>query len=339
MSECERCQERLVEHVSGELEGVELRAVVDHLADCELCQVVDRKLRVGLAFAARLGVEEPPEAVTKAVMKAARAQSGDDPAATTFSASMLPLPMAGFWGKARVFVVRPQFVMGTVMVLAVVFGAWYVPSRVEISRAGSGAPATAAPGATGLDPLEESGEGVPPPVVAQSAEVAAQVPGSAPVVPSTDARLERGLQAFGRSDYVAAIDELNAVVSAPDVSEAAWPTATHHLARSYRRHGDCESATRRYEQLFRRSPAYNQTHLAMVEAGACYRELDNEPRARELLELAVQDPATRESAQAELDLLGAPPHSRRPSRTPAPSRSQVDREPSFQPSGYTDSPY
>ncbi len=180
---------------------------------------------------------------------------------------------------------------------------------------------------------------MPPPVVVPSAEVAAQAPGSAPTIPSTDARLERGLQAFGRSDYVAAIDELNAVVSAPDVSDAAWPTATHHLARSYRRHGDCESATRRYEQLFRRSPAYNQTHLAMVEAGACYRELDNEPRARELLELAVQDPATRESAQAELDLLGAPPHSRRPSRTPAPSRSQVDREPSFQPSGYTDSPY
>ena len=138
---------------------------------------------------------------------------------------------------------------------------------------------------------------------------------------------------------MAAIDELNAVVSAPDVSEAAWPTATHHLARSYRRHGDCESATRRYEQLFRRSPAYNQTHLAMVEAGACYRELGNQPRARELLELAVQDPATRESAQAELDLLGAPPNSRRPSRAPAPGRSQPEREPSFQPSGSTDSPY
>lgn len=338
MSECERCQERLVERVSGELEGVELRAVVDHLADCELCQVVDAKLRVGLAFAARLSVEEPPDAVTKAVMKAARERCGDDPAATTFSASMLPLPMAGFWGRARVFVVRPQFVMGTVMLLAVVFGAWYVPHRVQISRAGSGAPATAAPGAVAPTPLDESGEGVPP-VAAPSAEVAVQAPGSAPTAPSTEARLERGLQAFGRSDYVAAIDELNAVVSAPDVSDDAWPTATHHLARSYRRNGDCESATRRYEQLFRRSPAYNQTHVAMVEAGACYRELGNEVRARELLDAAALDPATREAAQAELDLLGAPPHSRRPARTPAPSRSQLDRQPGFQPSGSADSPY
>ena len=106
-----------MEWVSGELEGVEQRAVADHLADCEVCQGVEAKLRVGLAFAARMPMEEPPAAVTTAVMKAARERCGEDAAATTFSASMLPLPTAGFWGRVRVFVVRPPFVMGTVMVL------------------------------------------------------------------------------------------------------------------------------------------------------------------------------------------------------------------------------
>lgn len=327
-----------MEWVSDELEGVERRAVVEHLADCDVCRIVEAKLRTGLAFASHLSVEEPPDAVTVAVMKAARERCGDDTAATTFSASMLPLPTAGFWGRARMFVVRPQFVMGTVMLLAVVFGAWYVPRHTELSRAGTGAPGAAAPGAEVPSLLEDDVAGVPV-VVAPDAVEEVTTPESAPTPPSTDARLERGLQAFGRSDYVAAIDELNAVVSATDVSETAWTSATHHLARSYRRHGDCDSATRRYEQLFRRSPAYNQTHSAMLEAGACYRELGNEARARELLELAAQDPATRDAARSELELLGDPPHGRRPTRAPAPTRPPMDRQHSLAPSGYTDAPY
>ena len=91
MSECERCQERLVEWVSDELEGAERRAVADHLADCEVCPTVEAHLRMGMQLAARLGVEDPPDAVTAAVMKAARERCGEDTAATTFSVSMLPL--------------------------------------------------------------------------------------------------------------------------------------------------------------------------------------------------------------------------------------------------------
>lgn len=338
MSECERCQERLVEWVSDELEGAERRAVADHLADCEVCPTVEAHLRMGMQLAARLGVEDPPGAVTAAVMKAARERCGEDTAATTFSASMLPLPTAGFWGRVRLFVVRPQFVMGTVMLLAVVFGAWYVPRRVEISQTATAAPGTAAPGESAPVVPDAASTDESLAVVAEDDREGTE-PGVAPALPSTEARLERGLQAFGRSDYVAAIDELNAVVSAPDVSDTAWTTGTHHLARSYRRHGDCESATRRYEQLFRRSPTYPQIHGAMLEAGACYRELGDAARARELLELVAQDPATRDAAQAELSLLGNDTRTRRPSRTPAPTRTQADRSPSLRPQGYHDAPY
>ncbi|MEZ4325986.1 MAG: hypothetical protein R3B40_12250 [Polyangiales bacterium] len=338
MSACDVCQEQLLDFVTGELDRAEQRAVAEHLADCDLCPAVEADLRRGLALASALPLEAPPEAAMRAVMRAARVRSGEASTSTSASASastsMLPMALTGRWGRVRAFLVRPQFVMATVMLLAVAFGAWYVPRRAEQRRlADLAAPSTPVIADTGdvVSPDDELPPSETTPVTPLEPSVVALGPA---------ARLERGLQAYGRSDYVAAIDELNAVVSAPAVSEASWTTAMHHLARSYQQNGDCPSATRRYEQLFRRSPAYNQASQAMLEAGTCYRALGNELRARELLELAAEDPATRDAARSELSELG-PPRNRRPTRAPAPNRlgAPASDEPSSHPSRSYDSPY
>jgi TolA-binding protein len=340
MSACEVCQDRLVDFIAGDLPRGERRAVTEHLADCELCQIIDEKVRRGLAFAESLPVEEPPEEVVRAVLKAARVHSGEAAASATASTSMLPLSLTGPWARARGFLVRPQFVMATVMLLAVAFGAWYVPRRAELDRhpLAGGAATELAVAPAGPEPVYEE-EAAPLP------EAPGPAPSSpaeaAPALPTTAVRLERGLQAYGRSDYVAAIDALNAVVSAPDVDDGAWTTAMHHLARSYQQNGDCEAATHRYEQLFRRSPAYNLTNHASLEAGTCYRVLGSDARARELLELAAEDPATRAAAQAELERMGDPPRARRPSRSPSGSRvdAPVRPSPTVRPAGYNDAPF
>ncbi|MCA9536355.1 MAG: tetratricopeptide repeat protein [Myxococcales bacterium] len=336
MSTCEQHQDNLLEFILDELPSAERRALSDHLSECEVCPAVAQRLRRGLALAATLPIEEPPASDTKAIMRAARERSGDASTSVTASTSMLPFAMTGRWGRVRAFLVRPQVVMATVMLLAVAFGAWYVPRRAELGQP---------PAATMTQPLVVASSGVSAPEEApagpdggeDSAAGGAAQPAPAP--PDTAARLERGLQAYGRSDYVAAIDELNAVVSAPDADEVAWTSAMHHLARSYQQNGDCASATRRYEQLFRRSPSYNRSNQAMLEAGTCYRTLGNEARARELLEVAAQDPATREAAQTELQLLGEPPRARRPARQPA-SRSGAPTAPTpSQRPRHSDAPY
>ena len=367
---CERCDELLLDYLDGDLphDGPEgTQAMKSHMASCASCSAEHDRITRGLQFAAALPIADAPPDTAAAILLAAREHVGAVPPARTPTTSLPPADESSLWSRLRGFMVRPQFAMATVMMVAVAFGLWYVPrhqaeevalglrpepgmsvphdpeadseaavdTEVEVVAIGGGE--AAAPrrdtgrarigpnvDVAGADDERELAD--PEPIAADDEDEPSAEAEVAEVAEVAEEQLARGLQAFGRSDYPAAIDELSAVVRAPSAPATLLPTATHHLARSYVENGDCESAVTRYEQLFRRFPTYGQSAAALMEAGRCYVRLGDEARARQIFEMAAEHPGTRDAAQAALDELPEPSRralrpSRRTRATSSSSRS------------------
>jgi hypothetical protein len=148
--DCETCEERLLDLLSGQMQAEERASLEASLARCPRCQALEARLRQGLSLAQQLELLDPPETVAARVMAVARQRAGLVEAQDAGTEPLRREPQRA-WQRVLEWLGRAamtqQVAMAMVMLLLVAVGLWYVPRSDRTPRAAGGSVVNPDPGA------------------------------------------------------------------------------------------------------------------------------------------------------------------------------------------------
>lgn len=302
---CEECKEQVFELI--EREAVDPEGVRAILAECPDCRAEFDAMKAALAVADQLPIEEPPGEIDALILGKAEAR-------------VIPF--------RKRLLQTPPWAMAAIALLAVGVGVWSIPRTVQFES-------DAAPTELEAKEAVQAGRAPVAALALEDEEMAmdrlAEAPADEYAEPAKSAeRPESRQAAYAKRKRVdtpqpasAKVDadhlemeRANAPVMAKDeqAGKATQPRAASSGAKQVaaapeeadvkgQERSACEAKVTAFEKRLREDKRYEPPPEQELTMGRCYQALGNTAKARQWLERAAADPATRARAQKALERL------------------------------------
>ncbi|MDH3655824.1 MAG: hypothetical protein OEN21_16280 [Myxococcales bacterium] len=329
---CEECKEQVFELI--EREAVDPEGVRAILAECPDCRAEFEAMKAGLALARELPVEEPPADIDAAILSLAdrRLASAAPEPASGSDEDAKPVP---FYKKmAQV----PPWAMAAVALLAVGVGVWSIPRTVQF-ESDAGQPMLEAKETVsmaeapreerfGQEPASEEVAAVPTDDIADVARVGVTEPAKGGGRPARRQamRAKKRREAIARQTVPEAEADNQGMAPAAAPAAPAAPKAEGVAQRSAAggavaedaalasaelndmdakrdETSECRDKVTAFERRLRDQKGYAPGPEEELAIGRCYQRLGDAAKARQWLERAAADPATKRRARKALQAL------------------------------------
>lgn len=281
---CEECKEQVFELI--EREAVDPEGVRAILAECPDCRAEFDAMKVALAATDQLPIEEPPGEIDALILRTAELRSQ---AAAPEEAQVIPF--------RKRLLQTPPWAMAAIALLAVGVGVWSIPRTVQFES-------DAAPTELEAEEAVQAGRAPVAALALEDEEMAmdrlAEAPADEYAEPAKSAeRPESRQAAYAKRKRVDAPQPASAKVDADhlEMERANAPV----MAKDER--SACKAKVTAFEKRLREDKRYEPPPQQELTMGRCYQALGNTAKARQWLERAAADPATRARAQKALERL------------------------------------
>jgi len=312
---CEECKEQVFELI--EREAVDPEGVRAILAECPDCRAEFDAMKVALAAADELPIEEPPGEIDALILRTAELRSQ---AAAPEEAQVIPF--------RKRLLQTPPWAMAAIALLAVGVGVWSIPRTVQFES-------DAAPTELEAKEAVQAGRAPVAALALEDEEMAmdrlAEAPADEYAEPAKSAeRPESRQAAYAKRKRVDTPQPASAKVDADDLEmeranapvmakdeqagKATQPRAASSGAKQVaaapeeadvkgQERSACKAKVTAFEKRLREDKRYEPPPEQELTMGRCYQALGNTAKARQWLERAAADPATRARAQKALERL------------------------------------